>query len=230
MKRMISVLLLIPLMLCFNGCRIESSLSISEVKSLIDTSYYKEIVFEEQKNKQIHNLAPFKQLDLEQNQNLENFPLPLLDRFFMLSKFKGNKQGENVYINGKKYKKGEVLTMSVLILTDDDEFSVWPCLVFIKHNEKNSTEIYNSIRINTDSLRVPHYKDVDEDAEFGEGYFAYSVAVQCDKNKETDCDLQPKELFSIEVSFSESGHYTVATVDSYKNSGKYTDSLSLVIE
>ena len=230
MNRAITILLLIIVMVSFSGCHTEASLSFSDVKNLIDTSNYEEIVFKEQEKEETHNLAPFKHLDLEKDKNQNKPPSSFFDRFFMLSKFKSNKQGKIVYINGKKYNKGEALTLSVLMLTEDEEFFSWPSIVFIKYGEQNSTKIYNSIRINTDSLRVPHYSDEDADAEFGEGYFAYSVAVRRDKNKGADCSLQPQKLFSIDVTFSEAGYYTVTTVDSYKNDRKYTESLSLVIE
>ncbi|MBR6743021.1 MAG: hypothetical protein IKL94_00825 [Clostridia bacterium] len=230
MNRAIAVFLLIFLMFTFSGCRSGASLSAFEVKNIIEASNYEEIALKEQEKEETHNLAPFKQLDLEKDKNLKKPPSSFFDRFFMLSKFKSNKQGNKVYINGEKYNRGEALTLSVLMLTEDEEFFSWPSLVFIKYGEQNSTKIYNSIRINTDSLYVPHYSDEDEDAEFGEGYFAYSVAVRRDKNKGADCSLQPKKLFSIDVTFSEAGYYTVTTVDSYKNDRKYTDSLSLVIE
>lgn len=215
---------------CLIGCRQELSLTADSTKALIDTSYYSDVVFEEQKDPSEQNLAPFSQLDTKQDLK-EDSPKPFFDRFSMLLKFKGDKSQNTVYVNGVKYKKGETLTMSVLIHTNDKTFTAHPTLVFMKHGEKSSTEIYNSIRINPDSLRVPHLKDIDADAEFGKGYFAYSLSLDNQtKNGIIDCSKYPRELFSIDFSFAKPGHYTVAVIDSYKNDGKYTENLSLLIE
>ena len=227
MKKTIAVFLAFIIVFSLVGCNNKQSLSAEQIKSLVDTSYLNGIVFEQNDSPSKQNLAPFEQIDRENSYNAEDGNGSLLDHFSMLSKFKGDRSKSTVYVNGQKYNTGEAITLSVLILSDDKDLSVWPTIAFIKQGEENSVNIYNSIRLNTDSLRVPHFIDKDEDAEFGDGYFAYSVFLRSDEENFVDCSESPKELFSIDVAFHSAGHYTVAVVDSYKNNGKYSKSLFL---
>ena len=230
MPKIIALLLCLAALFSLTGCDNKLSLTASEAAALVDTSYYDDIVLEKQNNSGINSLIPFKPFDFEVPAEPSVIPFSLFEHFPAIREFNWSNESSPVYINGQRYKKGKTLTFSVLLSTPDEEFSLCPALVFIKHDEKSGVETYNSIRFNPDTLKFPHFEGKDEDAEFGDGYFAYSVAVSSGKDSDVFLANYPLELFSVDFSFPVSGHYTVAVIDGYKNNGKYTDSLSLIIE
>lgn len=230
MSKIIALLLCLAALFSLVGCNNQLSLTASEAAAFVDTSYYDDIVLEKQNNTGINSLIPFRPFNFEKTIKPSAIPLSLFERFPVIKEFNWSDEGSPVYINGQKYKRGKTLTFSVLLNTTNEITSICPTLIFIKHDEKNGVETYNSIRFDPDTLKFPHFEGKDEDAEFGDGYFGYNVSMSLDKNSNLPLANYPLELFSVDFSFPVSGHYTVAVIDGHKNGGKYTDSLSLIIE
>ncbi len=228
MSRFVALVLLIAVVLSFAGCKSEYSLTAEEAESFVDKDYYEQIEAEKRMYSGIGLLIPFKPFDINSPTKKIGTPTSLFNNFPVLKEFKG--KDESVYVNGKKYKKPKVLTLTVLLRTEDIEFMVWPTIVILKHGETNADNIYRSIRINPDTLKSVHFDDVNESAEFGDGYFGYSVAVSVKESHGVTPADYYMELFKTNITFEKTGHYTVTVIDSYKNGGKYTDNLSLVIK
>ena len=228
MRKTVALLLVLAAVFSLVGCKTEYSLTRKQAESLIDTSYYENIAWENRNASGANALTPFSRLDAE---SFGDSPAPvILNHFYSLAKFKWSKPGNPVFVNGRRFTTGKTLTFTVYIETEDEEFSVCPTLVFINHDIKNGVDIYNdTIRLNPESLTVPYFTDTDEDAEFGDGYFAYGVSISSKKKAEPENSDLPVKLFSIQMSFKEVGHYTVKVIDSYKNDSKYTDTLSVEV-
>lgn len=229
MSRLVALLLSIAVCFSLVGCKENKySLTAEEAESFIDKSYYEKIEAEKRENSGINLLIPFKPFDMKAPGKPLGTPSSLFNNFPVLSEFKG--KDESVYVNGKKYKKSKELTLTVLLQTEDIEFTVWPTIVIIKHGTKSGDKIYRSIRTWPDTLNLAHFDLITEDAEFGDGYFGYTVGVSCKESHKVTPASYYMELFSAEFTFESVGHYTVKVIDSYKNGGKYTEGLSLIIK
>ena len=229
MSRLVAVLLCIAVCFSLVGCGEKMySLTREETESFVDKSYYEKIEEEKKQTSGINLLIPFSSVTLTESSEHQGLPSSLFSNFPVLYEFRGKQ--EFVYVNGKKYKKSKELTLTVLMQTEDLEFTVWPTIVIIKHGVQSGEKIYRSIRTWPDTLKLLQCDDFAEDAEFGDGYFGYSVGISCKESHGVTPASYYMELFSAEFTFESVGHYTVAVVDSYKNNGKYTDNLLLQIK
>lgn len=226
MSKIVALILCVGLIFTLSACAKEFSLSTESALGFIDTSYYEEVEYEKTNFSGINRLIPFRQFDATPPSEPLGIPSSLFKNFPVIKTFK-DLNNYPVFVNGKKYKKGQTLKFSVLYNAESKDVLVNPTLVFIRHEELNGVETYNSIRLNPESFSIPLFECIDEDAEFGERYFAYNYLI---KGEISDDQLTlPVELFTTEVGFAKAGHYTVAVVDGYKNDGKYTDKLILQI-
>lgn len=229
MSRLVAVLLCIAVCFSLVGCGEKKySLTREEAESFVDKSYYEKIEEEKKQTSGINLLIPFSPVTLTSPNERQGLPSSLFSNFPVLKEFKGKQ--EFVYVNGKRYKKSKELTLTVLLQTEDIEFTVWPTIVIIKHGTKSGDKIYRSIRTWPDTLNLAHFDLITEDAEFGDGYFGYTVGVSCKESHKVTPASYYMELFSAEFTFESVGHYTVKVIDSYKNGGKYTEGLSLIIK
>ena len=227
MSKIVAILLCIALIFSLSGCSKEFSLSTEQALGLIDTSYYSEAEFEKAHFSGVNLLIPFRPLESTPPSEPLGTPTSLFKNFPVLKTLK-NLKNYPVFVNGNKYKKGQTLKISVLYNAESKDILVNPTLVFIRHEEMDGVATYNSIRLNPESFSIPLFDCVDEDAEFGERYFAYSYLIK--GNVTDDLLTPPFEIFTTEIGFAKPGHYTVTVVDGYKNNCKYTDKLSLEIK